>query len=159
MGERSGGKRRRKICQGKVSVEPWIRFHERMFLKTRNPFFAWGAFMNLRGARRPLPEWLLAYFDDVAKAMLKLRAAPPTSDITRQLGVALCGEARRGRGAALLKNHRLAMRDYDLAIALDGLVQDGHQVHYARQHVADEFEVKYSTVFRAEKRYRSQLPR
>ena len=39
--------------------------------KTRNPYFVWSAFKFFRNTNRPVPKWVLFYFDDSAENLLK----------------------------------------------------------------------------------------
>ena len=47
-----------------------------MFAETGNPFHAWRVYQWLRRAKRPLPEWLLCYFDQCAGRLDQRPATP-----------------------------------------------------------------------------------
>ena len=39
--------------------------------KTGNPYFVWSAYKFFRNTNRPVPKWVLYYFDDSANALLQ----------------------------------------------------------------------------------------
>jgi hypothetical protein len=45
--------------------------------KKKNPLTAWNTFMSCRKQEKPIPEWVLKYFDQVAADLL---AVPPSGD-------------------------------------------------------------------------------
>ncbi len=45
--------------------------------KTQNPYFVWSAYKFFRNTNRPVPKWVLYYFDNSANSLL--RGADPLS--------------------------------------------------------------------------------
>lgn len=72
-------------------------FHDD-FTETGNPLSAWDAFMEARYLKGPIPEWVLEYFDNVGKRLLK--AKNTTDDLARCLGF------QRGPGPGEWKQYR-----------------------------------------------------
>ena len=52
-------------------IKPTLRWYFRQFKSEENPLFAWRAYQFCRQKNDvPLPEWVLKYFDEVAKDLL-----------------------------------------------------------------------------------------
>ncbi len=52
----------------------WIdesQFLKLWYEKTQNPYFVWSAYMFFRKSNRPVPKWVLFYFDDSADRILQ----------------------------------------------------------------------------------------
>ena len=52
----------------------WIdesQFLQLWYEKTGNPYFVWSAYKFFRNTNRPVPKWVLYYFDDSAEDLIK----------------------------------------------------------------------------------------
>jgi hypothetical protein len=58
----------------------WIAYNEREYRSSRNPVYAWEAYLSARCVRLPPPEWALDYFDRVSRRLFELsRTKVPTA--------------------------------------------------------------------------------
>lgn len=52
----------------------WIdesQFLKLWYEKTRNPYFVWSAYKFFRNTNRPVPRWVLYYFDSTANELMQ----------------------------------------------------------------------------------------
>ena len=52
----------------------WIdesQFLKLWYEKTRNPYFVWSAYKFFRNTNRPVPKWVLYYFDNSANELMQ----------------------------------------------------------------------------------------
>lgn len=125
------------------------------FKATGNPMHAWAAYATARVNNVPAPEWVLKYFDSIARELLRL-----SHQASERGAKDLAPEIAKGmglKGAALKGYHR-----DEMIFALNvrtRVKRDGTgAVDAAVLEVAEAANVSSSTVWRAWVKYKDHLP-
>jgi len=62
------------------------QFLKMWYEKTQNPYFVWSAFIFFRKTNRPVPKWVLYYFDNCAGSLLHGVKPLDALDFTKEDG-------------------------------------------------------------------------
>ena len=79
-----------------------------LFQKTGNAFHAWEAYRWARLNDRPVPDWVLSYFDGCAKALEETKPKNARA-VAQAFGMAKRGGGKSKFGLALCESDRLAL--------------------------------------------------
>jgi hypothetical protein len=121
-----------------------------LFEKTENAFHAWEAYRWARRNKQPVPDWVMAYLDDSAKA---LEEAKPSNakQVAQAFGMAVKGGSSKFT-LALCQSNRLAL--FQSVMAIRGMETDWRDIDIFA-HVADEKGVSIDQVEAAYYEFRS----
>jgi len=95
-----------------------IEKNKTLFLKTKNPLYAWKAIEHARGFKRPIPEEILNFLFDTAHALLKVAQSPP-APAQRPVAIAKALKLHKtgaGQGSAFTEYSR-RLKDREIALA------------------------------------------
>ena len=111
--------------KGTVNTRPiLIEQHHEEYKKLGNPLSVWDAYSRVRNGRGTIPEWVLEYFDDVAKRMLK--AENTTIDLPEIMGFHWKTSTRDGGPQAWEQYHSHVIRQEAVGHVLNRLKQKPH---------------------------------
>jgi hypothetical protein len=130
----------------------------------RNPIHPWEAFAIARGAGIDLPDWLLAYFDEGADRILKIRNEVARGTCVKReaerVGKALAfGADGRGRGKGRLSRAAQLERDRALYLEVVIMLNAGTKLYLAWYAVAQARHISPPTVRRAYRRIKNESDR
>jgi hypothetical protein len=126
-------------------VRKWLS----LFLKTKNPIYAWRAYENARRLKLPVPCEVIQYLDDVAHQLIKIANNPPTAKV-RPLEIAKAlGLGKRGAGAAsLFKDYTERQRARKIAMETFEEIKKSGKEYVVYQEIAENYRSSESTVRR-----------
>jgi hypothetical protein len=128
---------------------------ENAYKAGRHPWFAWAAYAYYRQAGLPLPEWVLAYFDEVAvniQLCIHRKAAGRVSDWRRAVAEAVGFKSRPGAGDML--SELLNSTEMEVGKEVEELkAQFGGKLKEARRSVSERRSIPETTVARYHKKY------
>jgi hypothetical protein len=120
---------------------------------------AWKCYQLVRYYRRPLPEWVLGYFDDVSKNLTLLRGRskkPGSRQIPAILSHAL-GFAPRPKPRGWNPLDEIGLKDLMLAGAVRRHLERGSKLKYAQEQAADDHGVSERTARRAWRKHQEEV--
>jgi len=120
-----------------------------MYKQEGNGLFAWAAYRHHRQVHRPVPEWVLGYFDEVSKGMDKLPDTPRQETPCQETPLPPLLAKALKMDWAVIPNFNNCMRDYDLAEACYRRVEhEGYKSSEAARLVAEHYTAPGETVGR-----------
>jgi hypothetical protein len=136
-----------------------VEEYRRRYLKTGNPVYAWRAYAECRSAHRDIPDWVLEYLDEPARAFWRwsMVGRPP-----KELGEALADAllmrrpGRKGPGTVFAE----VFPDKEsraLAVEVYQRVRAGEKPYLAVENAAKTAGVSRSTVQRAWDRHMDEF--
>ena len=135
----------------------YIEVERRCLVETDNAMHVWAAYSFARAAGDPIPDWVMRYFDMVARGLFALAVeakAEGGKDMGPKIARAM-GLASKGRGAPLVEYHNRWMT---FGMNVRHRMQQGDKEVFAIESVAKSGGVSISTVERAYKRYAALFP-
>lgn len=129
-----------------------LDLEERCFDATKNPMHAWAAFSIARTADVPVPNWVMRYFDTVARGMMAV-ASEAREDGGSDPGPRFA-KALRINGKQLTGYHN---DDLVMALHVASRIKLGDGPDAAVFGAAEAYRVSESTAYRAFQKYKNQI--
>ena len=128
-----------------------IEKNKNLFLKTKNPFYAWKIIEHARGFKSPIPEEILDFLFETAHALLKIAQNPP-SPSQRPLAIAKALKLHKtgaGQGSAFTEYSR-HLKDREIALDTAKTIDIWGPVKsdYAFEEIAKKYGISKSTARR-----------
>ena len=143
-----------------TATERLLNQARRRFKKTGNPLEAWDSHLLARQSGVTVPNWVLDYFEDVARELFELQTysqgEPLDESKLKALNAALpaaLGFTTTGRGASPWQWLEKRERDRKIGIAVQRRLDEGAKLYIARGEVAEEFGLAEKTVRDAYERF------
>lgn len=89
------------------------------FKENSNPLYAWDVYSICRKEKRHVPPWVLAYFDEVARRMLRAENEP--ADLPEIMGFRWSSRTRNGGRQAWEQYHSLVIKEEAVGHVLNRL--------------------------------------
>ncbi len=126
--------------------------------KVGNPLAVWGAYLECRAAKLPLPEWVLAYFDRVASRLTR-RVSAGMPSVPKNPAAAIAADLEMVRqGAGSVFAHWDRQDELLMAAEVERRMSHGEGVTASIRNASKALSKGEQTVERAWRKHRNTLP-
>jgi hypothetical protein len=130
---------------GQLSLHDVLVGYTHMYVSTRNPIFAWQAFLTCRWEN--MPDWIREFIEDQGIGIVRLSYDGALDDNEKLARLAAeLGFSSQGRRGNAFRNHRESNAQAKIATLYERSVAEGTKSYMASDDVARRAEVSKATV-------------